>query len=66
MIDDIVQMILKEARSREGKDLVEEIKEVRRIVDICLDQAISVFLQQQKYVDPTVKPSHQWRWKKSL
>jgi hypothetical protein len=46
VIDDIVRLIFEEARSREGHDLVSQISEVRTAVDICLDHAISVHLEQ--------------------
>lgn len=61
MIDDIVQMILVEARTRNGKDLVYEISEVMRIIDICVNHAVSIYLQEHKDVVRPVKPSHDWR-----
>jgi len=64
MIDDIVQKIFEEARLREGKDLVEEVNEVMRILRICVDQAVSVHLAQHPGLDRDKKPSHQWRFAK--
>lgn len=64
MIDDIVQKIFEEARLREGKDLVEEVNEVMRILQICVDQAVSVHLAQHPVFDRDKKPSHQWRFSK--
>jgi len=64
MIDDIVEMIFKEARARDPQYPIDEIKEVMRILQICVDQAVSVHLAQHPVFDRDKKPSHQWRFSK--
>ncbi|MCK4786038.1 MAG: hypothetical protein KAV87_19935 [Desulfobacteraceae bacterium] len=40
MIDDIVQMVFKEARERRGKDLIQKISDVRITLNLFLDNAV--------------------------
>lgn len=48
MIDDIVEMILKEARGRKGKSLVSKVNQVIYLVNVSLFHIMEIFQEGER------------------
>lgn len=48
MIDEIFEMIMKEARSRKGKDLVQKLASVQMDLNLMIGQVMETFRRQQE------------------
>ncbi|MCK4385603.1 MAG: hypothetical protein KAW52_04990 [candidate division Zixibacteria bacterium] len=62
MIDDIVEMILKEARSRKDRYLHENIRSVMFDVKVRIDQVLDRVTETDFAPHREPKDSHQWRF----
>lgn len=59
MIDDIVQMVFKEARERPGRDLIQKISDVRITLNLFLDNAV-LRLEEELIDKVSNRPKKPW------